>query len=346
MAGMSVHSFPEQDVVTLADLRALTAASGPCLTLVMPIPQPLELAARLKNGIRAMEKQLGEMRMAEAEAQELLAPVRQLAIAAEAGHRWAHALAALRAPGVFRHFWLRERLPETAAAGERFEIRSLLAALARDQRFHVLALSRSRVRLFGMTPHGVEERPLETVAPPETDLDARASEKMGEKDRDDDRRLLKDVERRVTAALEPDSGPLILAAVEHEAALYRRLNRYPHLLEEAIHGSPDGSTAQALHERGWEIVSRRRGEALEKALAEYRKHEGTTRVSRHAATVLREAAEGRVAGLFLTAQTGGGLPDDPMNRAACDTVRQGGWAFTLPAEDMPAPGPAAALLRF
>ncbi len=60
MADMVARENATQDVVTLADVKALAGAAGPCITLVMPIPNPLELAARLRSTLRSVQKQLAE----------------------------------------------------------------------------------------------------------------------------------------------------------------------------------------------------------------------------------------------------------------------------------------------
>ena len=46
----------------------------------------------------------------------------------------------------------------------------------------------------------------------------------------------------MTAHLHNDPAPLVLAGVEYELAIYRRVNSYPRTLEQPVHGSPDGMT--------------------------------------------------------------------------------------------------------
>jgi hypothetical protein len=168
-----------------------------------------------------------------------------------------------------------------------------------------------------------------------------------EKEQDRFRHYLREVERGITKLLRRDAEPLILAGVEYDVAIYRQLNTYPHLLEQAIHGSPEGRTAQNLHERAWEIVSRCPSGPLQKALENYRKQSGAALVLGDTGAIGKAAAEGRVAGLFLSEDAGaGGQPGDPLNVAALETVLHGGWAFQVNAADMPAKDCATALLRF
>jgi hypothetical protein len=155
------------------------------------------------------------------------------------------------------------------------------------------------------------------------------------------------VERGVTTLLRPNGEPLILAGVEYDVAIYRQLNTYPHLLEQAIDGSPDGQTARHLHDRAWEIVSQYPSEPLKKALADYGNSSGAALLLGDATAIGNAAVDGRVAGLFLLENAGtSGQPDDPLNMAALETVLHGGWAFELSVADMPAKDSATALLRF
>lgn len=373
MADLAARENATQDVVTLADVKALAGAVGPCITLVMPIPNSTELAARLKSGLRSVRKQLTECHTDTGTADGLLAPVEQLTANLQTAHTWSNSLIAFRSPGAFRHYWMRGRLKDLAVVSERFEVRPLLAALAREQRFHLLAIGRHHVRLFRSTPHHSEEVRLEGVAPqnmqeflhthePDHLLEDRmsagpsigsmqgvlfgtGSEKQKEQDRF--RHFLKEVERGVTKLLRQDAEPLILAGVEYDVAIYRQLNTYPNLLEQAIHGSPERLTARDLDERAWEIVSQWPSEALQKALADFRKQSGAALVLGDTGAIVKAAAEGRVAGLFLSESAGmAGQPDDPLNMAALETVLHGGWAFALNPAEMPSKDCAAALLRF
>ncbi|MGA2662822.1 MAG: hypothetical protein ABSH34_35525, partial [Verrucomicrobiota bacterium] len=60
MADPTVRENATQDVVTLADVKALAGAVAPCITLVIPIPNPVELAGRLNSSLRSVRKQLAK----------------------------------------------------------------------------------------------------------------------------------------------------------------------------------------------------------------------------------------------------------------------------------------------
>jgi hypothetical protein len=360
-----------QDVVTLAEVKTLAGAESPCITLVIPISNPLELTARLKSALRSLRKQLEERHTHPDTITGLLAPIEQLGPNWETAEVWANSLIAFRSPGAFRHYWIHERRKDLAVVGERFEIRPLLAAMAREQRFYLLAIGRHHVRLFRSTPQSAEEVRLEGKAPqsmqeflhtrpPDHLLESQlagpsAGSMRGvvfgtssepEKEQERFRHFLKEVERGVTSFLGPTAEPLLLAGVVYDVAIYRQLNTYPHLLAQVIDGSPDGQTAQHLHERAREIMSQCPSEQLKKALEDYRKS-GAALLLSDASAIGKAAAEGRVAGLFLLKSAdAGGQPDEPLNIAALETVLHGGWAFELNPADMPTKNSVTALLRF
>ena len=165
MTNVADREYATQDVITLADLKALAGVVGPCITLVLPIPNSAELASRLKSGLRSVRKQLTECHTDTGTADGLLAPVEQLTANLQMAHTWSNSLIAFRSPGTFRHYWMGERVRDIAEVSERFEIRPLLAALAREQRFYLLAIGRHHVRLFHSTRHNTDEVRLEGIAP-------------------------------------------------------------------------------------------------------------------------------------------------------------------------------------
>jgi hypothetical protein len=383
---MTAAEITTHDVLTFDELKSLARAKGPCLTIIEPIAQFSELHTRLKNVLQAARKELASRG---AESAEFLGPLQDLATTLEAQRGSANALIVVRSPEVFRYLWLRGEWKESVTVADRFQVRELFAAMAREQRFHVLAFSQKHMRLYHCTQHAIEEAKLEKVAPvnlrnwlhtrqPDHDLENRATGGPGtgsmkgvvfgtssDREREDEylRHFFAEVDRGVAGLLRDDPAPLVLAGVEGEVALYRRLNTHPRLLERAISGAPDGfSSEQELHERGWEIAGQSPPEVLQKALSDFTRqseHGNTSRVSRDVREVVKAAFEGRVADLFFTAnarltgvwdemtnQVRVGPGEDLVNAAALETVGQSGRAFELPADRMPVKEDVAAVLRF
>ena len=117
----------------------------------------------------------------------------------------------------------------------RFQLKPLLSLLLSNKRFCILTLSRNRPRLFAAADDGISELDLAPGQPPAGD------EPLGT--------CFRRVDRSVCEALAGSSAPLILAGPQHESALYRKVNSYPHLLETALNGIVDDLTPQELLEQ-------------------------------------------------------------------------------------------------
>jgi hypothetical protein len=386
---MTAQDITAHDLVTFEDLKLLAAAKGPCITLLSVLPNPMESPIRLDHLVRDVKKALQERGVGAAISAQLVGPINELAITAEAGRIWGNALIIFRSPDVFRYYFLQRPLPESLSIADRFQVRPLLAVLTREQRFHLLGLSQQRIRLFHCTQHRIEEAELRGIVPsnmrewmnnriPDHVLHNRSSAgpsigsmkgvmfgtSTGREDEDDSlKHFLKEVNRGLHMLLGNDTTPLVLAGVEEEVTLYRRLNTYPRLLDKTVHGSPDGLPARILHERAREVVSQTCSEPLRKALADFHKQRDFGRVTFRQDEAIKAAFDGRVADLFMAEnaeRTGVWGPDagniqaspdrarqeDLLNAAALQTVTHGGRAFSLPASAMPENAEIAAVLRY
>lgn len=367
------------DVVSVADLKALAEAAGPCISMAVRLSSALDLRLRLKNAIRAVKTAVPAK-----SPEGLIEPIEQLAETIEAGGAFANALLIFRSAELFRYYFVAEEAPEMQSIGPKFQVRSLLATLSREQRFHLLAITRHEVRLFHCGLRGIEQVKLsgptnfgawKNTRKPDHDLDNRSSagQSVGamagvtfttSSDRERENQYLahffKAIDREVHAALHGDSAPLLLAGTDDEVALYSRENTYPHLFEEHLHGSPENWNEHELHRQAMEIVRRSVSEPVRHALATYEKRRDKGHVAVDAPTALQAAWDGRVEYLLFsqTAQMSGSFNEetrqieaarageDLINAAALQTILLGGQAFALDPQNMPAPEAAVALLRF
>ncbi len=381
---MTAQETTAHDLVGFDDLRLLASASSPCITIVLPLPNPLEIPVRLKKAIRSVTGKLDVVKPQSSDT--LLEPVRELAHSTSTRGVWANGLIVFRSPEVFRYFFLHQPVPEMHAVEEWFQIRPLLPALAREQRFHLLGLSRRDVRLFHCTQHRIEPASIRQVVSqnfrvwlatrqPDHVLQNRAAAgpSVGsmkavsfgtntDREREDEylAHFFKEIDNGVNALLRDDAAPLLLAGTEDETAIYRRVSTHPRLLDEYVHGSPDGLSERELHRRAMDIVMGLCSLPLQSAIAEFEKQRDKGRVSFDAQSVIKSAWEGGVAHLFLsqraefigrwneeTYQVESGSPgEDLLNAAALQTVLHGGQAFGLEADDMPEKHEVAAVLRF
>jgi hypothetical protein len=383
---MTGQEITAHDVVTFDDVKLLAGASGTCITIVTHVPTPFELSARMKNAVRGVERRLKEGQTEPAVIESLVEPIHQLAANVESAGVWSNAVILFRSPDIFRYFLLYRRVPELQSVEDRFQVRPVLSALAREQRFHLLCLSRRHIRLLHCTQHRAEEASLRGIVPqdiqvwlntrqPDHVLDNRAAAgpSVGSmkgvmfgtsRDREREDQYLahfyKEVDKGVNKLLRNDPARLLLAGVETEVALYREVSTYPRLFDQAVPGSPESLVSQELHNRAMDVVMQSPSELLEGALTDFEKYRDTTRVSADAHELIKAAWEGRVADLFFSegAELRGawneekhdiktGDPrEDLLNAAALETLRYGGRAFALEDKDMPLGRDVVAVLRF
>jgi hypothetical protein len=360
---MAAPAVVFEEVVSLSELKSLAGAAGPCITIAIPLPDPLEIRIRLKNAVHGLEKRFppGDPRR---DIAGLLDPIRAAAAAIETKGVWAKALMVLRSPDVFHGYWLRGVQRETVDAGDQFHLRPLFGAMAREQRFHLLALSQGHVRLFSSTMFRAEEIELPGTVPrnlhdwlnarqPDHVMDNRSAggPSVGsmkgvlfgtntDREKHDEyvRLFFKEIDRAVHAALREAAAPLMLAGVQEELAIYRRVNSYPHVCEQNVNASPDGVPLPDMLERARDLVCRLPSEPLRKALADLERRPPLL----DAQEILDRAREGRVGELLIREDA----EDDRFDQAAMEVLRHGGRVFAVNPAEAPGNAAVAAVLRY
>jgi uncharacterized protein (DUF2249 family) len=367
---MATQDISQSGPLAGQELKNLAAAAPPCVTLLLPLPEPAEIHIRLKNAIRSAEKGLKERNVDPGRIEELMEPVHALTQAIETEGWWGNGLVALRSPAVFRHFWVRKIPTEMVTVADHFPVLPLLSLFSNARIFYVLALSKKNVDLFRGADDSFERMKLPDAIPtnlnaflntrkPDHVLDNRAfgGPSAGSMkgvmfgtstDRESrDQPLLhffKEIEKGIHTVLKDTAAPLILAGVEYEVALYRKVNTYPRLMDDAVYGSPD-SLRSEMHERTLQIIQQHSPEPLRTALAQLEQRRGSTRVSFDMEQILQAAHDGRVADLFLRQDnTNGG--DDKINAAAIQTLLHAGQVFALSPDLMPDRAALAAVMRY
>jgi len=373
------------EVAGAEDLKELATAKGPCITAVVPLPNPSEAKTRIKNAIRGIQRQLAERGTDPSTASDLIAPIEELAEELTANGTWACALVLFRSTGLFQYYLLHGQFQEALTVEERFQVRPLLQAQAHETRFHLLALSQRHVRLLNCTQSRAEPVVLDARVPqsleawmnsrqPDHVLASRSaagpsvgkmkgvlSGTSADREREGEylAHFFQEVDRGVIAHLRSHS-PLVLAGVDYELAIYRRINSYRPTLENAVSGSPDGIPDRTLHARAMKIVGSTFSEPLQNAITEIREHAGTPHSSTDPRTIVQAAFQGRVSDLLIAANAGfwgawnhhtqevetHNRVEELLNAAALETVASGGHAFVLNESDMPVKAAAAAFFRY
>jgi hypothetical protein len=307
----------------------LDAHEAPCLSLYQPThrhrPENQQDSIRFKNLLKLMEASLRQMYPAR-EAHPHLAPFRTLA---GDGSFWNHTLdglAVLGAPGFFRAYRLQRAVPELAVVAESFHLKPLLRVLQSSDRYQVLGLSRSHIRLYAGNRDVLDEvepdprvprtlgealgeeltEPHHTVASYGTGARGPAmhhghGSRKEEIDVDTER-FFRAVDRAVLERHSRPSGlPLILAALSEHHALFRRVSRNPFLTSDGIDVHPDTLPPEALRARAWRVIEPRYLGRLGALVEEFASAKPRGLAGDDLAQVAEAAVAGRIATLLVAA---------------------------------------------
>jgi hypothetical protein len=384
------------DYFTRRDLEVLIQeVVSPCISIYLPTertgPESEKDRILLKNLLKDARDRLGVSGKRRDEIAELVSPAERLLDATSLWPCGCDGMALFRSPRLFRRFRLPVRFEPLAVVSDRFHIKPLLPLLTVSGSFHILALSRVAVRLYHATRQQVSETELPNAPAgvddtlrfddPEKQLQFHTGTRspggmrpamyhgqgVGMDDSESNTlRFLKEVDQAVNSALGEEMTPLVLAAVEEIQGLYRRVNGYRQLTEQAIVHNPEDLTAEELRSRAWRIVEPLFRGPLREASETYGTlagHDSGQSVS-EIGTILRAAVSGQVGTLFVRnkehiwgrydRESGAvELVDDGevgsldlLDLAAAETLLHGGRVFAVDPEEVPGGGTAAAILRY
>jgi hypothetical protein len=373
----------EEERLTPESIRNLMESLAPCATLVLAGNEAGDTSIELKNALHAVRE---ECRKRGVDPQAFVAPMEEAGKGLRGETRGYVAM--LRSPSVMRSWRGSNTVKPIVATGDRFDVRTVLSIARTQKLFYILALSQERTRLLKCTQDSSAEIPLSgtpasleeamQTRQPDHVLDNRATggPSIGagavmfgtSTDREDkDQYLLHffaSLDRGVNAVLKGSTDPLVCAGVEHELALYRRVNKYPFLCEPGVHGAPDGLEGGEMHRRALELLDGCAAGSGSKVPADFDKRVGTGRASAHIQEIVTAAWEGRVSHLYFqeSASYMGTLdpvrmrvkhtldpmdvPVDLIDSAAYQTIRHGGEAMILAGAAMPNGVPVCALFRY
>jgi Bacterial archaeo-eukaryotic release factor family 11 len=313
------------DIPTLAEFKALAAIKGDvCVSLYVPT-EPLrererqnrtalkDLAAQALQQLRGAE--IDKRRIAPLEAQfRHLAGTDQDDVDDDKIRElqnkkpdpldefWkfqGHSLAVLATPQMMRTFRLPYRPKPLAEASDRFHLTPLIRVMTSPRHVFVLALAEKDVRLV----HVFVNLPPMRIHVPDLPEDAeevahrasiRERNQKGHLQGSEAAKFLlykfaRRVDRALHGVLAGRLAPLVLAADEPLASIYRSVNTYPGLMDETIAGNPNLMSDAQLEDAALPILDRLYERKLKAVIArfdELKPRRATTDVSyaAHAAT--------------------------------------------------------------
>jgi len=285
----------------------------------------------------------------------------------------AYSLAVLATPDRVRTFRLATAVAESAEVSDRFHLKPLLRAIAFPQNAFVLALSENAVRLVEV----FADLPPVTVRVP--DLPKSAADAAGRAsinnltqntrlaNAEGQTVLLRQYARQVDAALRSilsgHETPLVLAATEPLAPIFRAINNYPALATEGISTSPDRLSDGELADAARQVLDRRYAAEIAAAKALFQTRLGQRRATTDIGVAARAATQGAVELLLVDIdhvipgsvdEIEGAVTYSPAGAASYDVVDEiagraivsGAKVLGVRRADIPEEAALAAILRY
>jgi hypothetical protein len=372
---------------TFDKIRALRSnESDPCVTLLMSkepgVDGAVHDAGMLKKLMRDCEQALTKMHVDSEVAQRMVATAyRVLEQEREKPNSPYPGLALLLSPA--NHLLLHTpfNLPDVAVCGRHFYLKPLLPLLTDEQHVAVLVLDQHHTRLLafdGADPIACSELDLHLPAEEVLEHVSHAG-RVGQRNRgttfagihsageiDKDAPLLKrwrNVDVGVNDALATLHCPLVLAGVTFETALYRTVNSYPNLVENALGVVVARGAVITLAQAAFHAAKAEFSAPETRARERFDTLQKTMQTTISTPRIVRAAYQGKVDALFLSrnldfwghfdgtklttnrddARGSGG--ESMHSFAAEHTLLHNGNVFLVDAEKMPNHAMTAAILR-
>jgi len=375
----------DTDVISVADVRSLGAAQGPCVSVFMPTHrsgrETLQGPIRLRNLIDTARRELSGATIDETTVENLMAPLASLVDDREFWQRTADGLALFSAPGRFERYRVSLPLTEEIVVTASFRVRPVLPVMSRDETFYVLSLSQNAVQLFEATRSAITLLDLGSTATsmdealaledPERQLQSHSTGGGGEEfhghgagaelDKSAIERFLRAVDGGVCELLGDAREPLVLACVDHYLPLYQSVTRYPNVFDTAVAGNPEHRSPTELHAAALQLIDSAEDHP---GMDRYRAGLSAGTTVAEIADVVTGAREGRIDTLLVTdvppvwgrvapdtasvstSQRASIDDEDLIDRAVYDTLANGGEVFVTNTATLGTVTGVAATLRY
>jgi len=367
------------DIPTQTELSALVSARGEAFVSIYlqttPETQKIDAArTRLGQLLKEAEDQLEEAGAPKRTVWPISEQVHDLMDDDDFWIRQANSLAVYVTPDRIVTHRLPSHLEEMVQVSDRFHLKPLLRTVSVPQHAFVLALAEDEIRLIEVTEDAagteihVAHMPKDAAAATGTasvnsrSYSGRVGGSEGQKLR------LAQFCRKVDAALRPvlsgRSEPLILAAAEPLASIFRSICTYSHFAERGIEGSPVRVSPADLGAEARTVMDARHGDEVARLKDLYAARENDGRATTQIARAARAATFGAVDTLLVDIDVVvPGLVDeetgeiqfhdalDATNYGIIDEIAgrvlaHGGRVLGLRKDDIPEGADLAAILRY
>ena len=367
------------DIPTQADLKTLLSQrSDICVSIYLQTTPVSQETAGDHIELKNLAKQaINELEAAGADKRRVVALAEHLDDLIDDGEFWrfqAHSLAILATPDNIHTFRVPNALKPMVEVSDRFHLKPLLRAVAFPNTCYVLALAEGAVRLVEVTA----DLPATTVKIDGVPKDAGNSVRQSSvNDRSPSGRIqgsegqkvrLRQYARKVDGALRGllagSDIPLVLAAAEPLASIYRSVNTYVHLAPETIAGSPAGLTDPQLADRARPVLDGLYRDDVAAFAKLFEARENAGRATTDVAQAARAATFGAVESMLVDIDevVAGTIDEDDgrvsfadaasaksygvVDEIARRVIASGGRALGVRKADIPGQQSLAAILRY
>lgn len=361
---MTIHS----DIPTRAQIeRLLVHRCASSVSIFLPTSRALGARSDRVAFANLAEVALGRLReggAADADISSVEAGIQAIVEDDEFWTRQADSLAVFATPDSAQAFRLPNQLTELVQVADRFHVKPLLRAVTFPQAAYVLALSKGAVRLLEVGPDAAPQE-VAVAELPNDAWDPRSNKVFMARDRN----YVRQIDHALRGVLNGSDLPLILAATEGIAALYRTVNTYPHLAETRWPGNPEEATDAELATGARTILDEVYAAQLAQTSALFAQRFSQGRAATDLSDIARLATLGAVDTVFVDIdgvvpgsiheETGAvtfvdigesersvgdtyGIVDEIARRVFLAS----GQVLAVRAADIPGGGPAAAILRY
>ncbi len=367
------------DIPSQKDIKALnTRRADACLSIYLPTtPLTQDIGASQLELKNLAKDGFGQLEAAGFDKRRLSALQEKIDDLLDDDAFWrlqANSLAVLATPDDLRTFRLANKLHASVEVADRYHLKPLLRAVAFPHTAYVLAISENSVRLVEVT---ADAEPKEIRVPDLPKDAASAVHKSTLNSRAPSGRIqgsegqkvrLAQYARSVDAALRPILAgldvPLILAASEPLASIYRSVSSFSGLLADGITTTHDRTSNGELADAIRPVLDRHY-EAEVKTIREvFAQRADRGRTATDVSDVARAATLAAVdtllvdidavmpglidetTGALVIAKTASAASYDVIDEIAGRTIAAGGRVLAVRSEDIPGGGPTAAILRY
>lgn len=338
---------------------------------------------RLKNLLSEAVTLLKKNGKKESEAENYLKPVFDLL---DKPLFWSHTdrgLAIYLSEGEVDVYKLPYEVDEEVYVHSHHLVTPLLPMLSMDGTFCVLAVSRQEAKLLRCTRNEVRDiTPSNTSVSvsdylevdPEKQLQfhtgATSQQAMffGHGASEEDRMVIveqffRELEKEVTKVMRERNDPLVLMGLKDNLSVYRKVNNYGRVVEEAVEYNPDELSDQEIRDKGWSVIQNYFLNDMYNSLEKFSEH-GEGKVSNNLGDIVEATIQGRSHTIFISKnEKKWGVFDEEeqtvhysgkprngdielLNWLSITGRKTGSNVYLLPKEEMPMHSTVAAEFRF